>query len=68
MISLSDFDKKGRFTPVAKEREERILEVEVQVGAQRGEDSYQTSAFLEQAGTTYLRMAKEVQNINKKLI
>jgi hypothetical protein len=67
MISLSDFDDKGRFTPIAKEREERILEAEVNEGKRNREDSYQTESFLEQAGTRYLQMAKEVKIINKKL-
>jgi|WetSurMetagenome_2_1015567.scaffolds.fasta_scaffold325050_2 hypothetical protein len=67
MISLSDFDNKGRLTPVAKEREERIMKAEVNEGKRNREDCYQTESFLEQAGTRYLQMAEEVQIINKKL-
>jgi hypothetical protein len=68
MISLSDFDTKGRFTSIAKAREERILEAEVNEGKRNSEDSYQTESFLDQAGTRYLQMAEEVKIINKRLV
>jgi hypothetical protein len=67
MISLSDFDNNGRLTPVAKEREERIMKAEVNLGIKQNENPDQIESFLEQAGTRYLKMAKESRKINYSL-